>query len=231
MARKGMERQDKMHKRSDGQTVKQRTDSSWSKLKAIEHLSKADNRLAEIISSVGACDIKLRSDPFRSLVESIVFQQLSGSAAEAILSRFIALYGKFPSPGQILSTEDSRMKQVGLSSKKVEYIKSLCSRIVDKELDLGQLRNMEDEQVIGQLIELNGIGRWTAEMFLIFHLGRPDVLPLSDLGLRKAIQRVYSFPEPPPPAVMMGLAEPWRPFRSVATWYLWKSLSQFKGIG
>jgi DNA-3-methyladenine glycosylase II len=198
---------------------------------ALEHLAVADARLAAIIRSVGEYEIKLRRDPFQSLVEAIIYQQLAGGAADAIYGRFVKIYGRFPRPAQLLATRDARLRTAGLSARKIEYLKDLALRVSDGRLELGLLRKMPDEQVIEQLDQVKGIGRWTAEMFLIFCLGRADVLPVGDLGLRKAMQKAYSLAELPSPESMRKIAQPWKPYCSVATWYLWKSLEQFKGIG
>lgn len=198
---------------------------------ALKHLAVADARLAAIIKSVGAYKIELRSDPFRSLVEAIIYQQLAGSAADAIYGRFVKIYGRFPKPKQLLATKDTRLRAVGLSARKIEYLKDLALCVSDGRLKLSRLREMSDEQVIEQLDQVRGIGRWTAEMFLIFCLGRQDVLPIDDLGLRKAIQKAYSLAELPSPENMRNIAQPWKPYSSIATWYLWKSLEKFKGIG
>ena len=131
-----------------------------------------------------------------------------------------------------MSTPDAILKcKVGLSTKKIEYLKDLSVRVADHRLDLKLLPAMTDEDIINQLTEVKGIGRWTADMFLIFCLGRPDVLPVGDLGIRKSIQRVYSLPELPTPVTMLAISQPWKPYRSVATWYLWKSMSKFNSIG
>jgi DNA-3-methyladenine glycosylase II len=191
--------------------------------KALRHLS-ADTRLAGIIRQVGDYSIRSGGEPFRSLVEAIIYQQLAGGAADAIYSRFMGVYrGRFPSPLRLLSTPGGRLRSAGLSGRKVEYIKDLASHVKDGRLNLRKLYALDDEQVVEQLTAVKGIGRWTAEMFLIFCLGRPDVLPVGDLGLRKAIQKAYSLRRLPSPERMGEIAEPWRPYRSVATWYLWKS--------
>ena len=199
----------------------------------IKYLSQSDLRLGEVIGTVGEYSIKLRKDPFQSLVESIIYQQLAGSAASIIYGRFIRYYNNSPPfPEQILSTPDSVLKSlIGLSSKKVQYIKDLSARVTERKLDLVTLSEMKDEEVIVQLIQVKGIGRWTAEMFLIFCLGRLDVLPVTDLGVRKAMQKIYALPELPKPSEMLAISQPWRPYRSVATWYLWKSVSKFNSIG
>jgi DNA-3-methyladenine glycosylase II len=198
-----------------------------------KYLSQSDPRLGEVIGTVGGYSIKLRKDPFQSLVESIIYQQLAGSAASIIYGRFIKYYNNSPPlPEQILSTPGAVLKSsIGLSNKKIEYIKDLSARITDRTLDLVLLYEKTDEEIIAQLIQVKGIGRWTAEMFLIFCLGRLDVLPVTDLGIRKAMQKIYALPELPKPSEMLAISQPWRPYRSVATWYLWKSVSKFNSIG
>jgi DNA-3-methyladenine glycosylase II len=199
----------------------------------VKYLSRIDPLLNKVIEAVGKYSIKFRHDPFQSLLESIIYQQLAGAVASIIYKRFIKYYNDvIPLPSQILSTPDAILKiKVGLSSKKIEYLKDLSIRIADHRLDLNLLYTMTDEDIINQLTEVKGIGRWTAEMFLIFCLGRPDVLPVADLGIRKAIQRVYSLPELPTPSTILAISQPWKPYRSVATWYLWKSMSKFNSIG
>jgi DNA-3-methyladenine glycosylase II len=192
----------------------------------IRYLLEADIRLREVIRSVGEYSIKVRKDPFQSLIESIVYQQIAGSAASVIYGRFMKYYGNhLPLPEHILSTPDSVLKSsIGLSNKKIEYIKDLSAIVIEGRLNLSTLRELPDEEIVAQLIQVKGIGRWTAEMFLIFCLGRLDVLPVTDLGVRKAMQKIYSLPELPKPSTMLAIAQPWKPYRSVATWYLWKSL-------
>lgn len=194
----------------------------------IRYLSEADIRLGEVIRSVGEYSIKVRKDPFQSLIESIVYQQIAGSAASVIYGRFMKYYGNhLPLPEQILSTPDSVLKSsIGLSNKKIEYIKDLSTIVIEGRSNLSTLSELPDEEIVAQLIQVKGIGRWTAEMFLIFCLGRLDVLPVTDLGVRKAMQKIYSLPELPTPSTMLALAQPWKPYRSVVTWYLWKSLSK-----
>ena len=207
----------------------------------IKYLSQTDPCLRKIIKSVGDFSIKVRKDPFQSLVESIIYQQLAGSAARVIYSRFVKYYNNNDNnniysrpffPEQILSTPNSVFRSlIGLSNKKIEYIKDLSAKVIQRKLDVSTLYKLSDEEVIAQLIEVKGIGRWTAEMFLIFCLGRLDVLPVTDLGIRKAMQKTYSLSELPKPAEMLSIAQPWKPYRTVATWYLWKSLSKFDPIG
>jgi DNA-3-methyladenine glycosylase II len=199
----------------------------------INYLSQTDFRLGEVIRSIGKYSIKNTIDPFQSLIECIIFQQLAGRVANIICRRFLKYYNSIsPTPEQILSTSDHILKtKVGLSSRKVEYIKDLSARIIDRRLNLALMSQMTDEEIVNQLIQVKGIGRWTAEMFLIFCLGRQDILPVGDLGVRKAIQKVYGLQELPTPSTMLVIAHPWKPYRSIATWYLWKSLSKFDSIG
>ena len=204
---------------------------SWN-IDALQYLCKADSNLEKIIKVVGKYSIKIRNDPFQSLIESIIYQQLAGKAANAIYNRFINYYGnKEITPARILNSSNDNLKKVGLSNRKIDYLKDLASHIYDGRINLEELPTMNDEEIINKLVNVKGIGRWTSEMFLIFSLGRQDVLPVTDLGVRKAIQKVYSLSELPKPNTMMQIAEPWRPYRSIATWYLWKSLSNFNTIG
>jgi DNA-3-methyladenine glycosylase II len=198
--------------------------------KAINHLKK-DRKLAKIIKTVGPHKISVVRDPYESLVEAIITQQLSGKAADSISKRFRGIYRKFPKPKDVLRTPDSKLRAAGLSSMKVSYIKDLSRKIESNEIKMSSLRNMTDDEVVEHLTQVRGIGRWTAEMFLIFSLGRLDVLPVGDLGLRKGVQRLYSLSDIPEKEKIESIAEKWRPYRTVATWYIWKSLSQFDNIG
>ena len=202
-------------------------------LHPIDYLSQKDLKLASIIRSIGDYSIKMRSDPFESLIQSIIYQQLSGKAANAIYKRFLNHYGcTIPTPQQIVSTPSETLRaKIGLSFKKIEYIKDLSSRISDGRLNLSLLSGMTDDEIISELIKVKGIGRWTAEMFLIFCLGREDVMPIGDLGIRKAMQILYNLPQLPTPSSMLAISLPWKPYRSIATWYLWKSLDNFGSIG
>ena len=199
---------------------------------AIQYLRKVDSNLEKIIKIVGEYSIKIRNDHFQSLVESIIYQQLAGRAANAIYNRFINYYDNYQvTPTGILNSSIDNLKKVGLSNRKIEYLKDLASHVYDGRINLEELSKMNDEEIINKLINVKGIGRWTSEMFLLFSLGRPDVLPVTDLGVRKAMTKVYSLSELPKPHTMIEIAEPWRPYRSIATWYLWKSLSNFSTIG
>jgi DNA-3-methyladenine glycosylase II len=202
-------------------------------LHPINYLSQKDPKLASIIKSIGDYSIKKHSEPFESLIQSIIYQQLSGKAANAIYKRFLNYYRcSIPTPQQIICTPSEVLRdKIGLSFKKIEYIKDLSSRISDGRLNLSLLSGMTDDEIILELIKVKGIGRWTAEMFLIFCLGREDVIPIGDLGIRKAIQILYNLPQLPTPSSMLAISLPWKPYRSIATWYLWKSLDGFGSIG
>lgn len=203
------------------------------KLDYLKYLCSADRHLAEIIKNVGSYSIKTRNDSYLSLIEAIIYQQLTGKAASTIYDRFMEYFGgTIPGPLQILSSAEIELRaKVGLSRMKVAYLKDLAAHVADGRLNLNNLPAMKDEDVITQLVKVKGIGRWTAEMFLIFCLDREDVLPVTDLGLRNAMKRTYLLNELPKPDKMIEIANPWRPYRSIATWYMWKSLSNFNTIG
>jgi len=203
-----------------------------SNIDAVQYLCKVDSNLEKIIKIVGKYSINIRNDPFQSLVESIIYQQLAGKAANAIYNRFINYYNnKQITPTLILNSHNDNLKKVGLSNRKIDYLKDLALHVYDGRINLEELPKMNDEEIINKLVNVKGIGRWTSEMFLIFSLGRQDILPVTDLAVRKAIQKIYSLSELPKPNIMMEIAKPWRPYRSIATWYLWKFLSNFNTIG
>jgi len=199
---------------------------------AAHKVLKKDPKLAKIMKLVGEYQIRTSRNYYESLVEAIITQQLAGSAAKAISNRFRSLYGKsFPKPIDVINTSDPKLRKTGLSRMKIEYIKELSKAIEAKKLKIRSISKLSDEEVVEQLTQIKGIGRWTAEMFLIFSLGRMDVLPVGDLGLRKGIQLYNSADELPNAAEIEKLGERWRPYRTVATWYLWKSLKTFDTIG
>ncbi len=199
--------------------------------KAFKFLKK-DPKFAKIIMQVGDYNVKITKNRYQSLVEAIISQQLSGSAANSIIKKFRKLYkSKFPKPRDVIKTSDSKLRTTGLSKMKIVYIKELSKKIESKELNMRKISTQSDEQVIEVLTDVKGIGRWTAEMFLIFSLGRLDILPVGDLGLKKGIQSMYSLKELPEKEQIEQLAESWKPYRTVATWYLWKSLQKFDTIG
>ena len=193
-------------------------------------LLKQDPNLTRIIERIGDYQIKKRNNHFAVLIESIISQQLASAAAEAIFSRFKKLYPKFPTSSQILDTKDAKLRSVGLSGMKIEYLKDLAQKIEDGKLKMKSLSKMTDDEIIEHLTQVKGIGRWTAEMFLIFSLGRLDVLPVGDLGLRKGVQMAFSMSELPKPKEVEKIGMRWKPYRSIATWYLWKSLQKFDKI-
>ena len=199
----------------------------------IQYLSQKDSKLASIIQSIGSYSRKTNVNPFESLLHSIISQQLSGKSGVLIYSRFINYYNKIqPTPQQVILTPDEIFRvQIGLSFKKIEYIKDLSLKISNGQLDSASLMYMSDNEIVDELIKVKGIGRWMTEMFLIFCLGREDIIPLGDLGVRKAIQKLYNLPNLPDSPSILAISLPWRPYRSIATWYLWKSLSGSNSIG
>ena len=193
----------------------------------IRHLSR-DRRLARVIKKVGKYEIRVTRNRYESLVGAIITQQLSGSAARSISTKFKALYAaRYPKPADVAKTPDAKLRRTGLSKMKVEYIKDISRRIESGELVLQRLPRLSDEEVVEELTRIRGIGRWTAEMFMIFTLGRQDVLPVGDLGLKKGIKKLHGMGELPNEEQMLRIAEKWRPYRTVATWYLWRSLENF----
>lgn len=190
---------------------------------------RADPAMSDMIDIVGPYRLKTRRNRYWSLIESIVSQQLSGAAADSVLSRLRAMYpGRTPRPQDVASTPDEQLRLAGLSRMKVSYVKDISERVADGRMRMRRFAGMTDEQVIEELVEIRGIGVWTAQMFLIFSLGRLDVLPLGDLGIRRGFEIVYGITAE---SEMKRHAEMWRPFRTVASWYLWKGQSDFAGIG
>ena len=199
-------------------------------LAAEAHLKRADPVMARIVRRIGPAPLRVNRTPaFAALLESIVYQQITGKAAAAIHARLCKALGRrCPRPQDVLSASDATLRAAGLSSVKVKYMRDLAER-ASAGLPLRALSRLDDEQVVEALVQVKGIGRWTAEMFLMFRLLRPDVLPVGDYGIRKAMQRAYKLRALPKPAVMQRLAEPWRPYRSVACWYLWRTLDSPAG--
>ena len=191
---------------------------------AIVHLREADPVMRAIIDQVGAYRIQFRDPDFETLVKSIVYQQLSGRVAGVIFGRVTDAAGGRLTPESILKLRPVRMRTLGLSSQKTAYIRDLARHARDGRVVFEELARLPDEAVIERLTEVKGIGVWTAHMFLIFALRRPNVLPTGDLGIRNAIRKAYGLLELPQPAEMETLSEPWRPYRTVASWYLWRSL-------
>lgn len=164
-------------------------------------------------------------DAYGSLIRTIVGQQLSTKAARSIYGRLTALFeGRAPSPSEVISTDEELLRACGLSRPKVRYLRDLAHRVISGKLDLGALQDLPDEEVIQQIVAVKGLGRWSADMFLMFHLGREDVLPVGDLGVRRAVEGAYGLPEIPNTATLEDLARPWSPHRTLASFYLWESL-------
>jgi 3-methyladenine DNA glycosylase/8-oxoguanine DNA glycosylase len=190
-------------------------------------LARRDSRLRPVIKRVGPFRLHWaqRQDHLTALAEAIVHQQVSMAAGATIFARLLALAGQGPAidPGRLLAITPQALRAVGLSQQKASYLRDLAGRVCAGTLHLDRLARLDDEPVIAELTAVKGIGRWSAEMFLIFRLGRLDVLPVDDLGLRKGAQRVYRLRSLPSPARLRQLGEPWRPFRSLATWYLWRA--------
>ncbi len=190
-------------------------------------LARRDPILGAVIRQYGRCGLAnaQREDPFQAIVEAIVWQQLSGKAAATIFGRFLNLFpgGRFPTAAQVSEKADEQLRAVGLSRQKIGYLRDLCARMEAGELPFDRLDEMNDDQVIEALTRVKGIGRWTAEMVLMFKLQRPDVLPVDDLGIVKAIRALYGLRKDPSPDRIRKIAERWRPYRSIASWYLWQS--------
>jgi DNA-3-methyladenine glycosylase II len=190
----------------------------------MRHIRKHDPVLGKIVQKVGPIDFELDERHYEALVGSIIYQQLAGSAARAILDRFKKLYDrKIPNPEQYLSTDENKLRASGLSPQKISYIRDLCERIVNGSLDLASMARLSDEEAVEKLDAVRGVGRWTAEMFLLFVLGRKDVLPVDDLGVQKAVKRIYHLRKLPSREKFEKLARNWHPYCSIATMYLWRS--------
>jgi DNA-3-methyladenine glycosylase II len=192
----------------------------------VAHLARVDPVLRSIVERVGPLRLRAprRVDAFAALARAIVFQQLSGKAAETIHGRFAALFDGGPTPSGVLDAAEERLRSAGLSRAKALAVRDLAAATRDGRLVLPLSRRLDDDALVERLVSVRGIGPWTAHMFLILQWGRPDVLPVADLGLRNAVRRAYGLRRDPDPARLSALAEPWRPWRSVATWYLWRSL-------
>ena len=190
------------------------------------HLSKTDPIMARIVAEVGTLGIIPRIERFQALVRAIIFQQLAGAAANAIYNRFVGLFPGpgFPSPEQVLAKSNAELRSVGLSEKKALYIKDLATHVRDGKLNFHRFHRMQDEEIVADLTRVKGIGKWTAEIFMMFNLGRPDVMPADDLGVQNAVKLYYRMRQRPNRKRLLKLAERWRPYRSAAAWYLWRSL-------
>jgi DNA-3-methyladenine glycosylase II len=207
--------------------------------RARKALAASDPTMAALIERVGKIDLATRlrrrseerpADAYGALLRAIVGQQLSTKAARTIYLRVLDLFGgTTPSPEQLLAAREEDLRAAGLSGRKVEYVRDLAAHVLGGELELERLDRLEDEQVIEEIVAVRGLGLWTAEMFLIFHLERPDVLSGGDLGIRKAVQVEYGLEQMPAPQRVLEIGEPWRPHRSLASLYLWESLAAVPG--
>ncbi len=197
-------------------------------LKARRVLSRRDPVIRDLMRARGPCGLAnvQHTDPFKALVHAIISQQLSSKAAATICGRFDALFSGKPTPSGVNALPDDRLRSVGLSGQKLGYIRDLASRVENETLVLHKLDAAPDDAVIDALTQVKGIGRWTAEMFLMFRLHRADVLPVGDLGIVKAVQKAYRLRKAPTPERLTRIGEAWRPYRSVACWYLWASLEK-----
>jgi len=194
--------------------------------KAHKHLSRRDVVLKEIIDKIGPCTLQHNPNCFAVLARSIISQQISTKAAQAIGGRLLKTLGRSGlRPGSVLKLSDEQMRSAGLSAMKVRSLRDLAEKCKSGEIPLNKLTAMEDEEVIEKLLPVLGIGRWTAEMFLIFSLGRPDVFPVADYGLRAGVRNQYGLTDLPDKATLMRIGEVWRPYRSIGTWFIWRSLS------
>ena len=199
---------------------------------AIAHLKQADPVLGTVIDRVGPYRMQLRTDGthYDALVRAIVYQQLSGKAAGTIHRRFCEIYpGKRPRAELVLESDDTVLRAAGLSRQKIGYLRDLSARVAGKSLPLSHLGRLEDDAIVEHLVQVKGIGRWTAQMFLMFRLGRPDVLPELDLGIQNAVWRAYGLRKRPAPKDVLRIGAKWRPYASVASWYLWRSLENGDG--
>jgi 3-methyladenine DNA glycosylase/8-oxoguanine DNA glycosylase len=196
---------------------------------AVEHLAKSDKVLGRLIRRVGPCGLMPRTmrTPFQALVRSVAHQQLNGTAAETILGRVRALYPhrKFPTPQDLLETADAKLRGAGLSRAKVAAVKDIAAKTMEGVVPTARaMAKIPDDEIVERLTTIRGVGPWTVEMLLIFTLGRTDVLPVTDYGVRKGFAVTYRRKELPTPAELLEHGKRWRPYRSIASWYLWRSL-------
>ena len=195
--------------------------------RALNHLKKSDPVMARLIEAVGPCRFETRTDHshFYHITRAIVYQQLSTLAARTIHGRFIGLFDSpAPEPHHVVRMSDEKMRAAGLSRQKASYIKDLAARVHAGELPLERVESMTDEEIIAALTTVKGIGVWSAQMFLMFRLGRPNVLPVGDLGIQKGIQKTYGLRKLPKPQRVEQIGKPWAPYATIASWYLWRSL-------
>lgn len=187
-------------------------------------LRRGDPVLGAVIRRVGACELKRRGDPYRYLVRSVLYQQITGAAGRAIEKRLHAAFGgRVPMPARLRIAETETLRSAGLSRQKIDSIRAIATAFDERTLDGRKLARLPDEAVVDAVTQVRGVGEWTAHMLLMFSLGRPDVLPVGDYGVRKAARDLYGLEDLPKRVELEALGEAWRPYRSVATWYLWRS--------
>lgn len=195
---------------------------------AAQHLTKADARFEPLVAMHGVPDWKVTTDPLQHLARAIVFQQLSGKAAGTIYQRFLALFpgARFPSARALAQVDVTRLRQAGLSQAKALAVKDLAGHVVARKLTPGTLHRMSNEEVAAKLLPIRGIGPWSVDMFLMFGLARPDVLPVGDLGVRKGAVLHFGLRKLPTAESLLRLAKAWQPYRSVGSWYMWRKLEE-----
>lgn len=190
---------------------------------ARRHLMKSEPVMRDLVRRVGPYAIEVRGAPYQSLLRAILYQQLAGPAAAAIERRFLAMFaGRIPRPAELAPLSDEALRTAGISRQKAGYMRSIAEHFDSGQLSDRKLLRMPDEDVIDAVTQIKGVGRWTADMLLMFCLGRPDVLPVGDLGIQNAMKLAYGLDAPPKPAEMEAIAEAWRPYRSAGSWYLWR---------
>jgi DNA-3-methyladenine glycosylase II len=193
---------------------------------------RRDRRFAALIERHGPPPLKRTTNAFQSLNRAIVYQQLAGAAAATIHGRFVALFGRprgYPTPAEVLAMPLPRLRSAGLSKQKASYLLDLAAHFDDGRVSSRRLARMDDDAVVDALMPIKGIGRWTVDMFLLFGLNRPDVLPTGDLGVQHGMRAFFGLRAPPRPARMIELAEPWRPYRSIGSWYMWRAYDDARG--
>ena len=194
--------------------------------KAVKYLRKSDPELIPLLDAFKIQDLQPETDYFKSLTRSIVYQQLSGKAAKTISDRFILLYKdkSYPTPVDVINIDHEKLRSVGLSNSKAQYIKNIAHAFLDNPDTYDSLEKMDDQDIIDTLITIKGVGPWTAQMFLMFTLNRPDVFPVTDLGVQKGFQHYYKLSEMPTPGQMLKKSEQWAPYRTVVSLYFWRLL-------
>ena len=200
---------------------------------AVEHLRRVDPVMRRVIREVGPCTLapRRRRSPFESLARAIAYQQLHDKAAASILRRFVSLFPgrRFPRPDEVLATPAGAIRQAGFSRPKVEALRDLAVKTLDRTVPTNRIiTRMDDEAIIGRLVQVRGIGRWTVEMLLIFQLGRPDILPVDDFGVRNGFRVAYGLGDMPTPSEVLRHGERWKPHRTTAAWYLWRVADRAK---